>query len=83
MPTISVDKAELFERLGHQYTTEEFDRLCFDYGLELDEDTTAEVEAAIKKGLPAERPQLKIEVPANRCAASWRNRNAHLTSTQI
>lgn len=66
MPTIAVDKAELFERLGHQYTTEEFDRLCFDYGLELDEDTTAEVEAAIKKGLPAERPQLKIEVPANR-----------------
>lgn len=66
MPTISVDKAELFERLGHHYTTEEFDRLCFDYGLELDEDTTAEVEAAIKKGLPAERPQLKIEVPANR-----------------
>lgn len=66
MPTISVDKAELLERLGHQYTTEEFDRLCFDYGLELDEDTTAEVEAAIKKGLPAERPQLKIEVPANR-----------------
>ncbi|KAG1752659.1 uncharacterized protein EDB91DRAFT_1343671 [Suillus paluster] len=66
MPTISVDKAELYERLGHQYTTEEFDRLCFDYGLELDEDTTEEVEAAIKKGLPAERPQLKIEVPANR-----------------
>lgn len=66
MPTIAVDKAELFGRLGHQYTTEEFDRLCFDYGLELDEDTTAEVEAAIKKGLPAERPQLKIEVPANR-----------------
>ncbi|KAG2116057.1 uncharacterized protein F5147DRAFT_743535 [Suillus discolor] len=38
MPTISVDKAELFERLGHHYTTEEFDSLCFDYGLELDED---------------------------------------------
>jgi hypothetical protein len=54
--------------------TEEFDKLCFDYGLELDEDvcadncperisshlnalqTTAEVEEAIKKGLPAERP---------------------------
>ncbi|KIJ70087.1 hypothetical protein HYDPIDRAFT_178449 [Hydnomerulius pinastri MD-312] len=66
MPTIPVDKADLFERLGKQYTTEEFDRLCFDYGLELDEDTTEEVEDAIKKGLPAERPQLKIEVPANR-----------------
>ncbi|KAF9226592.1 phenylalanyl-tRNA synthetase subunit beta [Gyrodon lividus] len=66
MPTIAVDKLDLFERLGKQYTTEEFDRLCFDYGLELDEDTTEEVEEAIKKGLPAERPQLKIEVPANR-----------------
>lgn len=66
MPTVSVDKADLFERLGKQYTTEEFDRLCFEYGLELDEDTTEEVEEAIKKGLPAERPHLKIEVPANR-----------------
>ncbi|KAH7887631.1 hypothetical protein F5I97DRAFT_1861737 [Phlebopus sp. FC_14] len=66
MPTVAVDKADLFGRLGKQYTTEEFDRLCFDYGLELDEDTTDEVEEAIKKGLPAESPQLKIEVPANR-----------------
>ncbi|KAF5322102.1 hypothetical protein D9619_000816 [Psilocybe cf. subviscida] len=57
MPTIAVDKAELWERLGKEYTTEEFDKLCFDYGLELDEDTTAEVEEAIKKGLPAERPR--------------------------
>ncbi|KIO12681.1 hypothetical protein M404DRAFT_86000, partial [Pisolithus tinctorius Marx 270] len=66
MPTVPVDKADLFERLGKQYTTDEFDRLCFEYGLELDEDTTEDVEAAIKNGLPAERPQLKIEVPANR-----------------
>lgn len=66
MPTVSVDKADLFERLGKQYTTEEFDRLCFEYGLELDEDTTEEVEEAMRKGLPAERPHLKIEVPANR-----------------
>ncbi|KAL5508229.1 FRS1 [Sanghuangporus vaninii] len=66
MPTVSVDKADLWDRLRREYTTEEFDQLCFDYGLELDEDTTAEVEEAIKKGFPAERPQLKIEVPANR-----------------
>ncbi|KAG9317442.1 hypothetical protein JVU11DRAFT_1642 [Chiua virens] len=66
MPTVSVDKGDLFQELGKEYTTEEFDRLCFEYGLELDEDTTEEVEEAIKKGLPAERPQLKIEVPANR-----------------
>lgn len=54
--------------------TEEFDHLCFEFGIELDEDvsqylycliillkivifkTTAEVEEAVKKGLPAERP---------------------------
>ncbi|CAE6464563.1 unnamed protein product [Rhizoctonia solani] len=66
MPTVSVDKAELYERLGREYTTAEFDELCFDFGIELDEDTTLEVEEAIKNGLPAERPQLKIEIPANR-----------------
>ncbi|KAI0045315.1 phenylalanyl-tRNA synthetase subunit beta [Auriscalpium vulgare] len=66
MPTVSVDKEDLWERLGQTFTTEEFDKLCFEFGIELDEDTTEEVEAAIKKGLPAERPQLKIEIPANR-----------------
>ncbi|KAF8341323.1 phenylalanyl-tRNA synthetase [Cantharellus anzutake] len=66
MPTVAVDKADLFERLGTTYTTEEFDQLCFDFGVELDEDTTEEVKDNIKKGLPAERPQLKIEIPANR-----------------
>ncbi|EUC62312.1 phenylalanyl-tRNA synthetase, beta subunit [Rhizoctonia solani AG-3 Rhs1AP] len=65
-PTVSVDKADLYERLEREYTTAEFDELCFDFGIELDEDTTSEVEEAIKRGLPAERPQLKIEIPANR-----------------
>jgi hypothetical protein len=38
MPTISVDKAALFKELGREYTTEEFDELCFEFGIELDED---------------------------------------------
>lgn len=59
MPTIPVDKADLFELLGKSYTTEEFDELCFEFGIELDEDTTEECQGD-------ERPQLKIEVPANR-----------------
>ena len=59
MPTIPVDKADLYALLGREYTTEEFDELCFDFGLELDEDTTDECTGD-------ERPQLKIEVPANR-----------------
>ncbi|KAL4267871.1 phenylalanyl-tRNA synthetase beta subunit family protein [Pleurotus pulmonarius] len=66
MPTVAVDKASLWERLGQEYSSDDFDKLLFEYGLELDEDTTEEVEAARKKGLPAERPQLKIEIPANR-----------------
>lgn len=59
MPTIPVDKADLYELLGKEYTTEEFDELCFDFGIELDEDTTDEC-------VGDERPQLKIEIPANR-----------------
>ena len=38
MPTISVDKEDLFDFLKQTYTTEEFDQLCFEFGLELDED---------------------------------------------
>ncbi|KAL1961329.1 hypothetical protein VTO42DRAFT_57 [Malbranchea cinnamomea] len=64
MPTISVDKAALFKALGREYTTEEFDELCFEFGLELDEDTTNS-ERPIVNG-EREPPQLKIEVPANR-----------------
>ncbi|WVR05649.1 phenylalanine-tRNA ligase, beta subunit [Kwoniella sp. DSM 27419] len=66
MPTITVDKAELYRRLEREYSTQEFDELCFDFGIELDEDTTDEVEEAKAKGLPTPPPQLKIEIPANR-----------------
>ena len=38
MPTISVDKQDLFEFLKQDFTTEQFDQLCFEFGLELDED---------------------------------------------
>ncbi|EME48485.1 hypothetical protein DOTSEDRAFT_67501 [Dothistroma septosporum NZE10] len=64
MPTIAVDKAHLYEALGREYTTEEFDQLCFDFGIELDEDTTNQ-KRPIVDGVQ-ERPQLKIEIPANR-----------------
>lgn len=64
MPTISVDKAALFQALGRDYTTDEFDELCFDFGIELDEDTSL-TERPIVDG-KQEPPQLKIEIPANR-----------------
>nr|ALS04329.1 phenylalanyl-tRNA synthetase beta chain [Acartia pacifica] len=37
MPTISVKRDVLHAGLGKQYTEEEFDELCFEFGLELDE----------------------------------------------
>lgn len=62
MPTIAVDKAALFKELGREYTTEEFDELCFEFGIELDEDTSQ----STKPEDQAQPPQLKIEIPANR-----------------
>ncbi|SNX86289.1 probable FRS1 - phenylalanyl-tRNA synthetase, beta subunit, cytosolic [Melanopsichium pennsylvanicum] len=62
MPTVSVDKEHFYKALGRSYTTQEFDELCFQFGIELDDDTTEQV---TKAGL-GERPQLKIDIPANR-----------------
>ena len=39
MPTVSVRKDLLLARLKKQYTDEEFDELCFEFGIELDEVT--------------------------------------------
>ncbi|KAL7271584.1 phenylalanine--tRNA ligase subunit beta [Rhizina undulata] len=61
MPTVSVDKYALFEALGQKYTTEEFDELCFEFGIELDEDTENDPDRPKDQA-----PQLKIEIPANR-----------------
>ncbi|EDO17229.1 hypothetical protein Kpol_1035p42 [Vanderwaltozyma polyspora DSM 70294] len=60
MPTVSVNKQQLFDLLGKNYTNDEFDELCFEFGIELDEDTTEE---ALKNN---EEPELKIEIGANR-----------------
>ncbi|CDH55733.1 phenylalanyl-trna beta subunit [Lichtheimia corymbifera JMRC:FSU:9682] len=64
MPTVSVDKQRLFEALERNYTSEEFNELCFRFGIELEEDTS-EREADDENGVP-ERPELKIDIPANR-----------------
>ena len=61
MPTVHVDKEHFYAALGRQYTTQEFDELCFQFGIELDEDTTDKVNVSA-----GERPQLKIDIPANR-----------------
>ena len=71
MPTVSVNRDELFKLLGKVYSEEEFDELCFDYGLELDE-VTSEKEQILKEQGDAKAKGAsdaiiyKIEVPANR-----------------
>ncbi|KAK0619728.1 phenylalanyl-tRNA synthetase beta chain [Immersiella caudata] len=61
MPTINVDKYRLFEELGQQFTADEFQELCFDFGIELDGDT--EEDPSRPKD---QAPELAIEIPANR-----------------
>lgn len=71
MPTISIERDLLCKALGKQYSEEEFDELCFDYGLELDE-VTSEKEQILKeqgedKAIGASEALIyKIDVPANR-----------------
>lgn len=72
MPTISVDRDALFDRLGKRYTQEEFEKLCFEFGIELDEveEEGCEAAAASSSGAGAQlsptKTIYKIEVAANR-----------------
>ena len=75
MPTLSVEKEILFAHVGRTYTDEEFDELCFEFGVELDEITSDREEAEKSSGSTLSAKQLeaysdavvyKIDVPANR-----------------
>ena len=70
MPTITVNRDALFKALGRTFTDEEFDNLCFEFGIELDEVTSEKdmFEAEQKKsGEHLSKDVLyKIEVAANR-----------------
>jgi phenylalanyl-tRNA synthetase beta chain len=79
MPTVSVERDVLFAHMGgRSYTDIEFDELCFEFGIELDEVTSAREEA--EKGMGSAGRKLspqqlaavsdatiyKIDIPANR-----------------
>jgi len=53
MPTISINKKYFHKLLGKSLSDEEFDELCFEYGLEVEEDKDSE-------------EKIKVELPANR-----------------
>ncbi|XP_036392633.1 phenylalanine--tRNA ligase beta subunit [Megalops cyprinoides] len=71
MPTVSVKRDLLFQALGREYTDEEFDELCFEFGLELDEITTerdiiSREQGDVKAEGASDVILYKIDVPANR-----------------
>lgn len=73
MPTVGVNAELLFTALGRRYSEKEFADLCFDYGLELDEVTSAKRLLAKERGEAAagdvdvsDDTIYKIDVPANR-----------------
>eukprot|EP00957_Ditylum_brightwellii_P084756 6444656-Ditylum_brightwellii.AAC.1 len=75
MPTVALKRDELFHHLQWTYTDFEFDELCFEFGVELDE-VTSEREEALKSATAklskekiaslSEEVIYKIDVPANR-----------------
>lgn len=71
MPTISVKRDLLFDALGKSYSDEEFQNLCFEFGLELDEVTTEKQMLMKEQGDQAgagvsEDILYRIDIPANR-----------------
>ena len=70
MPTVTVNRAALFKAIGKEFTDEEFDDLCFEFGIELDEVTTEQQmfeNEQQKSGTHLSKEILyKIEVGANR-----------------
>ena len=55
MPTVSCNRNYLFKLIGREFTKEEFENICFEYGIELDDVVEEEGEIIYK-----------IEVSANR-----------------
>uniref|UniRef100_A0A673A4X9 Phenylalanine--tRNA ligase beta subunit n=1 Tax=Sphaeramia orbicularis TaxID=375764 RepID=A0A673A4X9_9TELE len=71
MPTVGVNRDLLFRALGRTYTDEEFDELCFEFGLELDEITSekeliSKEQGDSKASGASDVILYKIDVPANR-----------------
>lgn len=69
MPTVNVKKDLLMKQLSRNYTDEEFDELCFEFGIELDEITSEKKMAMKEKGATGQESDdviYKIDIPANR-----------------
>ena len=70
MPTVIVNREALFKAIGQTFTDEEFDDLCFEFGIELDEVTSEKEMFQNEQNKEGEHLSTdvlyKIEVGANR-----------------
>ncbi|GMT12664.1 hypothetical protein PFISCL1PPCAC_5832, partial [Pristionchus fissidentatus] len=71
MPTVGIQKPDLDKHLEKVYNQEQFEELCFDYGLELDDITSEKQSAEKEKGVAAgeklsDVEVYKVDIPANR-----------------
>mmetsp|Transcript_206 Transcript_206/g.214 ORF Transcript_206/g.214 Transcript_206/m.214 type:complete len:115 (-) Transcript_206:1589-1933(-) len=71
MPNVNVLREELFEKIGRRFTEDEFEDLCFDFGVELEHGTAEEMQMNRVDGdgntLDISKEYVyKIEVAANR-----------------
>ena len=67
MPNITLVRAHLFEAIGKQYTDAEFDELCFEFGVEVDDVETQVVEFTVDgQHIKEEHVVYVIAIPANR-----------------
>ena len=71
MPTIHVNRTRLYRDLGQELTDAQFDELCFEFGIELDEVTSERALVAKEQGEEravclSDEAIYRIEVPANR-----------------
>lgn len=64
MPNITVVRSHLFESIGKQFTDAEFDELCFEFGVEVDDVSTEIVEVSqLSRGvLPALQLTVKFMI---------------------
>ena len=76
-PQVNLNRDELFARLGKTYTEHEFDELCFEFGIELDEVTSERAmeskflgneaaAGATTADASSDDVIYKIDIPANR-----------------
>eukprot|EP01035_Chromulina_nebulosa_P017679 gene17679-23269_t len=65
MPNITVIRSHLFESIGKQFTDKEFDELCFEFGVEVD-DVESQIIEFTSTGIKEEHIVYVIAIPANR-----------------